>query len=127
MNYKMRFLTGLLFVIMLALFSWVILFAQNTGSEVPDLYNSLLSATMIGYIAAVAGFTKYVRNILNVKGKWALVITFIVSIGYSFVQYKDLGIPSVIAIGLLAGLAGAGIFKGTKLLGQEVVNPTGTK
>ncbi len=121
----MRILTGFLFVIMLALFSWVVLFAQDAGSEIPDLYNSLLSATMIGYIAAVAGFTKYVRNIFNVKGKIALVITFVVSIGYSFVQYKDLGIPSVIAIGILAGLAGAGIFKGTKLIGKKA-NPGGT-
>lgn len=126
MNFKMKFLVGLLFAVMVIFFSWVILFAQDTGSEVPDLYNSLLSASMIAYIAAVCGFTKYVRNILNVKGRWALVITFIVSIGYSFVQYRDLGLPSVIAIGLLAGLAGAGIFKGTKEIGKAA-NPAGTK
>lgn len=99
-------------------------FAQD-DTEIPFFFEALFSTNMLAAVGVVVGFTKYLRNMVNIKGPFAVAITFVVAFVYAFIQYNSEGIPFVIGVAIASGLVGAGVFKGTKWVGKQV-NPAGT-
>ena len=86
----------------------------------PDLFETIFSAEMLAAITAIVTATKLLRNVVNVKGTPAIIVTGAVSLFYSFVQYSADGIMYAVVVGLTAFAVSAGVFKGTKLLGKKV-------
>jgi len=119
MNRK-QYLFVALFCFIVVFVSAVQLFAQE--QDYPGFYDSMFSETFLLAITAIIGFTKMIRNLINVKGWVAVLITFLVSMVYGFVQYNAQGIEYSLGAGLFAFLASAGVFTGSKLLGKKV-NP----
>lgn len=122
----MKVLTGFLFAVMLVFFSWAILFAQEPNVDPMGFVHLIFSGPMVIMIGAIVGFTKLIRNTINLKGPFAVVVTVIVSIGYSLVQYSSEGMGIAILVGIIATLVSTLGFKATKLFGKKV-NENGTK
>lgn len=116
---KKQFLFVALFCF-IVIVSTVQLFAQE--QEYPGFYNSMFSETFLLAVTAIIGFTKLIRNMINVKGWVAIVITFVISMVYGFIQYNAQGIEYSLGAGLFAFLASAGVFTGSKLFGKKI-NP----
>ena len=120
----MKVLIGALFVVMLVLFSWVILFAQEAEVDPMGFVNVIFSGPMAVMIGAIVGFTKLIRNTINLKGLFAVMVTVIVSIGYSLVQYNSEGTGIAILVGIIAALVSTIGFKLTKLFGKKYIPET---
>lgn len=92
----------------------------NVEEPLPNFYGLLFSEQMLLAIGMVIAVTKNIRNIIGLKGKWAVVITFLVSMLYGFIQFQSTGIEYALGVGLFAFFGAAGIFKGTKLIGHQL-------
>jgi len=87
----------------------------------PGFLELIVSKDMVIAIGSIVTATKFIRSMLgNIKGKWALYLTGLVSVVYGIFQYwDDYGYMSIL-IGLIAGAASAGFFRGFKLVGKKV-------
>ena len=116
-----------LFTVMFILALSVFVYAQDPGEVDPmGFVNILLSPAMVIMVGAIVGFTKIVRNTINLKGPLAVVATIVVSLGYGIIQYNSEGFGVAIFVGIVAALVSIFGFKLTKLFGKKV-NPDGIK
>lgn len=122
----MKVLMFICFALLLILASCVLVYAQDTESEAMEVIARIFSPALAVMVTSIIGVTKVVRNMVNLKGPLAVVITVVVSIVYSIIQYYSEGLGVAILVGLLAAFVSAGGFWLTKLFGKEV-NPGGTK
>lgn len=123
-------------IIALMLVPCIFVYAQNPGvnplvSTEPEVdpmgfVGIIFSPALAIMVGAIVGFTKIVRNTINLKGPLAVVVTVVVSIGYSLMQFNSEGLGVAILVGIVAALVSTVGFKLTKLFGKAV-NPEGTK
>lgn len=102
----------------------VILYAQEVDPM--GFVNVIFSGPMAVMVGAIVGFTKLIRNTINLKGPFAIAVTVVVSIGYSLVQYNSEGMGMAILVGVVAALVSTVGFRLTKLFGKSA-NPEGIK
>ena len=115
----MKYLVNVIFVL-LVLFSFVpVVFGQETG-DMPAIYESLFNEATLAAVLVVVAAVKLLRNLINVKGGWAVVLTFLVSIVYGVIQY-GIGHPQGILYGVFIGLLAAGSFYLTKNVGKAAL------
>jgi len=114
----------LFLIIIFILFAPLTLLAQD--NEIPDFLSSIFDEAFLVAVGTIIGFTKMIRNMVNVKGPIALAITGVVSLGYGFIQYNSQGIVFAIGVGLVAFASSAGLFALLKQGGKKL-NPSGTK
>ena len=120
------FLTLFLAMLMFLLLVPCVIWAQEGEVDPMGFVNVLFSPAIVAAVGIVVGFTKIIRNTINLKGPLAVGLTFVVSLVYGFIQYSSEGLGFAVAIGVIAGLVSTVGFKLTKLFGKEV-NPGGTK
>ncbi len=114
------------FIVLLFLIPFVVL-AQDGEVDPMGFVGIVFSPALAIMVGAIVGFTKIVRNTINLKGPFAVVVTVVVSIGYSLVQYVGSeGMGVAILVGIVAALVSTVGFKLTKMFGKEM-NPSGTK
>lgn len=104
----------------------LVIMAQEPDPDPMGFVNILFSGPMVVMIGAIVGFTKLIRNTINLKGPFAVVVTVAVSIGYGLVQYMSEGIGVAIFVGIVAALVSTVGFKLTKIFGKTV-NEEGIK
>lgn len=95
----------LLFVLVTAVF------AQD---DVPPIYREIFNQTTVGALLAVIGAVKLLRNLINVKGFLAVVVTVAASLIYGILQF---GIANGATYGLIIGILAALSFYVSKNLG----------
>ncbi len=100
---------------------------QDGGADVDPLgfVSVLFSPAIAVAVGIIVGFTKMIRNMINLKGPLAVGLTFAVSIVYGFIQYNAEGLGFAVAVGVIAGAASTVGFWLTKLFGKKI-NPVGT-
>lgn len=96
---------------------------QQTDPEIPGFFSTFFSEKLIGAVGATIAASKTFRNLLgNVKGTPALILTLVISIAVGeFTYYQSEGWFFGGLAGIGAGLIAAGVFKGAKLFGKNVV------
>ncbi len=105
-----------------------VILAQDADVDPMGFVGIVFSPAIAIMVGAIVGFTKIVRNTINLKGPLAVVVTVVVSFGYSLMQYSSSeGIGTAILVGAVASLASTLGFRATKWFGKKVVNPAGTK
>lgn len=107
-------------VMLLMLFVPCLALAQ----EYPPIYEEIFGEEFLLAVVAVIALTKLVRNIINVKGALAVVVTAVLSLAVALIQYLSVGVGYALAVGVATFVASAGIFKATKSFGKKV-NPKG--
>ncbi len=123
MRSKTIFAIGFMIVLLITFFA-SLAFAQDGEVDPMGFVNVIFSGPMAIMIGAIVGFTKLIRNTINLKGPFAVVVTVIVSIGYGLVQYSSEGIGIAILVGIMAALVSTGGFKLTKLFGKKYIPET---
>jgi len=104
----------------LAGFALVAIFIFTSAqSAPPELLALIFSQVVLENSAKVVAITKIARNAIGgVKGTAAIVVTALVSLGYSYVQFKSQGVGMAILIGGVSFVWSAGIFKASKVAGK---------
>ena len=125
MRSKTIFAIGFMIVLLIAFFT-SLAFAQDGEVDPMGFVNVIFSGPMAVMVGAIVGFTKLIRNTINLKGPFAVAVTVVVSIGYSLVQYNSEGMGVAILVGIVAALVSTVGFKLTKLFGKSA-NPDGIK
>lgn len=107
---------------MITYFACLLLF-QVDDPEIPGFFAVVFSQELLGSVVAVIATSKVFRNMLgNIKGVLALILTLLISLAVGeFMFFQAQGWLLAGFYGLLAGLVSAGVFKGTKLFGKNVV------
>jgi len=95
--------------------------SAQTGEEVPDIITQIFSPALVAAAMVIVTATKLIRNMLGgIKGAWAVVITFVVAIAYSFIQnFSTSGVWYSLLVGAIAGFISAGTFWISKKVGQS--------
>lgn len=101
-------------------------FAQDAEIDPLGFVSVIFSPAIAAAVGIIVGFTKMIRNMINLKGPLAVGLTFLVSVGYGFIQYSSQGIGFALAVGVIAGAASVAGFWLTKQFGKKA-NPVGTK
>ena len=122
MKSRTIFAIGFMIVLLIAFTSLAL--AQDGEVDPMGFVNVIFSGPMAVMVGAIVGFTKLIRNTINLKGPFAVVVTVVVSIGYSLVQYNSEGMGVAILVGIIAALVSTVGFKLTKLFGKKYIPET---
>jgi membrane protease YdiL (CAAX protease family) len=91
------------------------IWAQTPADELPDIYEKILNQEMLTAILMVVGAVKLLRNLINVKGVFAVILTIGASFIYGLIQF-GFGANGLV-YGLVVGGFSALSFYLTKNLG----------
>ena len=110
-------------LLLIIIFLLILTVLPSFAQDVPVWYEDVFSDKILGMVTTIVAATKFIRSGLgSIKGQWAVVLTFMVSIAVAeFTYYEELGLLLAGATGVLAGGASSGLFKAFKFLGK--VNP----
>lgn len=102
------------FTLVFLLLAVTVIFAQTPG-DIPEFYEKVLNKDVLAAVLAVVGGVKLLRNVINVKGFLAVVVTIGASLIYGLIQF-GFG-ANTVTYGLVVGGLSALAFYLTKNFG----------